>query len=639
MWRRACDSMSERIGLACALIAVCATAAADQRVPIAIPELEYFPAHVEDRPPPADAVGALTTNGVIRSAGSKARSTSWLRSRSRPVVRGPDSNRSAEAWLRGRFELRAEPDGVQALYISAATRGVRAFVNGAEIGSSSLSDAQQFGSNYPLFFTIPPSLLQAGGNTVDLQLSLTAGGWGYVRGVALGHHGTLKPQYDQVLFWRVTGPQITSLIAVLAGAIACLVWLRRRDETAFAWFALACLMAAFRNASFFVWLPSIEGWYEVWAAVSLHWMSVALALFSFRLCQRRFPRIERALLWSALAWTAVLVPNGRFTLTAVDIGNLWLVAVNLGILGFVLTECLRRATVDRVLLLVAVTVTLAFGAMDLMMFLGLRASEWRVHLLPYSTLFFSLVMGAVLVDAFAKARARQDQINRELDARLAVRERQLEEQHQALLRLETERATSNERQRIVRDMHDGLGSQLISSIHLVEAGALEPAKVAMLLRECVDDLRLAIDSLKPAGNDLLAVLGNFRYRMEPRLLQTGVRLEWIVSPQARSPELSAEQVLHALRIVQEAVTNALKHAHPSRLRLSYTDETDSAGWELSVEDDGIGLAEVPERQHGDGLNNMRSRAEQAGLDLAIEGRQGGTRVSLRPQQRRGATGR
>ena len=191
-------------------------------------------------------------------------------------------------------------------------------------------------------------------------------------------------------------------------------------------------------------------------------------------------------------------------------------------------------------------VTQVFGALDLALLLGLRSGESRVYLMPYSVLLFSAVIGAVLVDAFARARRQQERLNRELDERLAARERELNVQHQQVLHLERERTATGERQRILRDIHDGLGSQLVSSIQLVERGELSSAAVADVLRECIDDLRLAIDSIKPAGDDLLAVLGNFRYRMEPRLAHAGVRLEWRVDPDAGSPALTQEQVLHTL---------------------------------------------------------------------------------------------
>jgi signal transduction histidine kinase len=604
MKRHVSGSSSSRGTIAVLLVAFFPAAFAE---PLRVADFEYFPAHLAAEPPPLEAVGPEQSTGLVFV---------------------PDSRPGDARWLRGRFDLDAPPQNVHALYISAANRGVRAFVNGVEVGSTSLSDAERFGWNYPLFFSIPPSLLQAGSNTLDLHLRLTSRGWGSLRDAQLGPHDALKPLYDRVLFWRVTGPQVTSLIAVLTGAVAFLVWLRRRHETVFAWFALACLTAAIRNAHFYVAAPLSERWYEVWAAVPLHWGSVALVLFALRLCERRFPRLEKTLLWAALIWSVVIVLAGeRITRVVVDLGYLWLVVVNVGLIGFAVAQVLDRPKVHRILLLVALLVTFAFGALDFTLLTALRDSEWRVYMLPYSTLLISLVMGAVLVDAFARARVRQEQINRELDARLAVRERQLHEQHETLLRLERERAMTHERQRILRDIHDGLGSQLLSSIHLVEGGALEPRRVADLLRECVDDLRLAIDSLKPSGNDLLAVLGNFRYRMEPRLAHAGIRLEWSVSPDASSPELSSEQVLHVLRIVQEAVTNGLKHARPSVLRVRYEERPATGEWLLTVEDDGEGFTPAAQRG-GDGLKNMRTRAAQAGLGLRIDATDAGTTVRV-----------
>jgi signal transduction histidine kinase len=564
---------------------------------------EYFPDDLGAQPPAPSAHSALTSKGFV-------------------AVEPPLQHRTR--WLRAHFQLAETPPDVFALYVAGANRGLRAFVNQSEIGNTSLSDAETFGWNYPLFFSVPPALLRKGENTLDLLLTLTAAGRGSFRGVELGPHADLKPLYDRVLFWRVTGPQITTLIAVLLGAGALLVWLRRPKESVYGWFGLACLLAAVRNTHFFVTAPVSEWWYEVWAAVPLHWMSVVLIIFSFRLCAQRFPRIEAILVLAALAWSLAIV-LGRF-LAAVDLGYLWLVALSLGTIVYAAVQCWRAPRLERVLLLIAILVTITFGALDFLLLLGLRSSDTRIYLMPYSTLFFSLAMGAVLADAFAKARSQQERLNEELDMRLAVRERQLEERHQQLIRLEGERVAANERQRILRDIHDGLGSQLISSIHLVEGGALPSPAVAEVLRECVDDLRLAIDSLKPAGDDLLLVLGNFRYRMEPRLANAGVRLDWCVRAEARSPALTSEQVLHTLRIVQEAFTNALKHARPGMLSVRY-ETAETSTWTLIVTDDGAGF-QHDAVVHGDGLRNMHARAAQAGVRLTVESSQGGTAVRI-----------
>jgi signal transduction histidine kinase len=569
---------------------------------IAFKTFEYFPDYFSEQPPAADAPGGKASRGFIAVEPSEHRTR----------------------WFRARFQLGETPSDVLALYVAGANRGVRVFVNQVEIGNTSLSDAETFGWNYPLFFGVPSALLRKGENTLDLVLTLTSQGRGSFRGVELGAHDLLKPKYDRVLFWRVTGPQITTLIAVLLSAIALLVWLRRPNESVYGWFGLACGLAAIRNTHFFVTAPVNEWTYEIWASVPLHWMSVALMIFAFRLCGQAFPRIEKMALIVTLAWTVAILAINRSIV--VDLSYLWLFVLSIGMLVYAGLQCFRAPRLERVFLLIALVVTMGFGALDFLLLVGLRDSDSRIYLMPYSTLFFSLAMGAVLVDAFAKARTQQERLTEELDARLAIRERQLEERHEQLLQLERERVTANERQRILRDIHDGLGSQLISSIQLVETGALKSSAVATVLRECVDDLRLAIDSLKPAGDDLLLVLGNFRYRMEPRLAHAGVRLEWHVGAQAQSPKLTSEQVLHTLRIVQEAFTNALKHARPGRVSVQYEHDGNGA-WSLVVSDDGLGF-QPDAVSKGDGLRNMRARASKAGVRLNIESADGGTKVRI-----------
>ena len=63
-----------------------------------------------------------------------------------------------------------------------------------------------------------------------------------------------------------------------------------------------------------------------------------------------------------------------------------------------------------------------------------------------------------------------------------------------------------ERRRITSEMHDGLGSQLISALHLVEQTDAPKDEIAAELREALDTLRLTIDSLEPPDTDLLTLL-------------------------------------------------------------------------------------------------------------------------------------
>ncbi|WP_275431263.1 hypothetical protein, partial [Klebsiella pneumoniae] len=78
----------------------------------------------------------------------------------------------------------------------------------------------------------------------------------------------------------------------------------------------------------------------------------------------------------------------------------------------------------------------------------------------------------------------------------------------------------------MQDMHDGLGSSLVSTLRMVEHGHIDEADIAQLLKGCIDDLKLTIDSMEPVETDLLLLLGTLRFRLQPRLEATGIRLRW-----------------------------------------------------------------------------------------------------------------
>jgi signal transduction histidine kinase len=86
--------------------------------------------------------------------------------------------------------------------------------------------------------------------------------------------------------------------------------------------------------------------------------------------------------------------------------------------------------------------------------------------------------------------------------------------------------------------------------------------------------------------------------------------------------LAPEHQHELLRIAQEAVSNALRHAHPANVFILLAEE--GAQWSLSVRDDGRGMTLPPElyASQGYGLNNMRERAGAIGGSFHIESKPG-----------------
>ncbi len=202
----------------------------------------------------------------------------------------------------------------------------------------------------------------------------------------------------------------------------------------------------------------------------------------------------------------------------------------------------------------------------------------------------------------------------------------LTRQQKQLVCVERENALLLERQRLMYDMHDGLGSTLLATLCAIERDNLPQSAVIDALRGCVDDLRLVIDSLEPMEHDLVTLLATIRYRMGPRLADAGLTLYWDIHDLPELPWLEPPDALHVLRLVQEALANVLKHARADRVRLATRASENHV--EIYIEDNGCGF-DLNAATLGRGLRNQNRRAEYLGGELKIESVQGkGTCLKL-----------
>jgi signal transduction histidine kinase len=181
-----------------------------------------------------------------------------------------------------------------------------------------------------------------------------------------------------------------------------------------------------------------------------------------------------------------------------------------------------------------------------------------------------------------------------------------------------------ERRRLHRDLHDGLGPTLGSlALKLDVAGDLlerDPAAARDLLgslktqaQSAVADIRRLVYALRPPALDDLGLLGAID-ESAAQYSTNGLRVS--VEEPGRLPPLPAAVEVAAYRIVQEALTNVVRHAGASEcvihLALDEADET----LRLEIRDDGRGLP--PERGRGVGVASMRERAAELGGECVVE---------------------
>lgn len=238
---------------------------------------------------------------------------------------------------------------------------------------------------------------------------------------------------------------------------------------------------------------------------------------------------------------------------------------------------------------------------------------------------FLMVMAGILSDRFLDSLKKVESANEHLAVRVTEREAELAISYDRLRKLERDHATTEERQRIMQDMHDGVGSQLLSTLIIVKRGATTQNDTVALLQDCLDDMRLVIDSLSPTDSDLLSVLGNFRFRMESRFKEMGLVLQWRSHDMPDSCEAAPHAGLHVLRILQEALANILKHAQGKNVIVDLHFSPGSL--QIHITDDGVGFSTV-DKSTGRGLRNMQARAQKIGASFNIEHLSPGTLVRL-----------
>lgn len=209
---------------------------------------------------------------------------------------------------------------------------------------------------------------------------------------------------------------------------------------------------------------------------------------------------------------------------------------------------------------------------------------------------------------------------------LGLQVRRNEQTRDDLARSAAERSRLEEREHLLAEIHDGLGSTLATAKLRLQIPHASVTEASESIEQCLLDLQLTVDALHDAEEGLAECLAGLRYRTGTRLAGAGPKLDWDLALEGM-PTLSAANRLCIVRTVQESITNALKHAACRHIRIAALWQEPAGALVVSIEDDGVGLQ--PGHRAGRGLSNMERRARQMGANLAVTaGSTSGTRIVL-----------
>jgi signal transduction histidine kinase len=262
---------------------------------------------------------------------------------------------------------------------------------------------------------------------------------------------------------------------------------------------------------------------------------------------------------------------------------------------------------------------------------GITSTVWDllIHPEPFGpTLHASVLAPTVTTFLVLFELALQGrQLNREADEARTDLERQVLEHDASLLRSssllrhqERRIAIDAERQSLLRDMHDGVGGTLTHLLLHTREGRLTHTEITEALQSAVDDLRNMASAIDAADEPIDEALAMFSERMKIRLARSGIAFNWRCQLGSPAPHLDARRLLSLYRLLQEGITNTLRHGQATRIALMVEP---AAGNRLLVtlSDDGVGFDPADAKGspgEGRGLANMHRRAARMGGDLRVE---------------------
>ncbi|HLZ01258.1 MAG TPA: ATP-binding protein [Bradyrhizobium sp.] len=551
------------------------------------------------------------------------------------------SSMKEPAIFTGRFSWSTREKGrTWSVYLPRFTNGVAVDVNGVEILDSRRDpSANRPDRATPEIAIIPASLLRDGENALVIHLFVWVPISGFLDKVYVGPDEELRRDYEQRTLWFVTLPTVFAAWQGILAVILTVMWTMRRGEAAYG--ALAAAMALGAIQAFLSSTIDQPAHPELNAALlaSAPLESGFVLTFGILFFGRKWPRLLGPLIFvPGVILVLIGVFGDPFTLrkSFLIIGMPALV-VHLVLLGSIVAWSeMRRPDVPGLLLGCGVTIVLTSLVHDIVEVAGFIPDD-RVFFTRLSYSAMLVAIGAGLTWRFARALNRVDGFA----AHLAIQLREAEEKLKASFAREQEReraaALARERTRLMRDLHDGLGGQLVSIVALSERNT-DSAGIGDAARAALKDLRLVIDSMDDIGGDLMLALASWRDRAAAQLRPHDIALDWRAAPPGLPvyPELRPWHVIQIIRILDEAVTNAVKHAAARRIsvRIETVGEADGEHGCITVADDGKGFATDGEKRRASrGLSNMKNRAARCGAALELSSGDGGTTVRLQLPRR------
>lgn len=511
-------------------------------------------------------------------------------------------------------------------------------LNGALLeskGDMGRFDKDDYGQ-VPRLVAIPEGLLEHD-NTIHVRVRADASRRAGVTGPWVGPTYDILPLYNKEHMQRVTGTRVVVVVGLLVGTMALALWWmqvnpgqsqgRRRDPL-YLFAALAEYFWSFRVGGVLLeFQPLPRLWWDVLTIESLAIWVGAMLMFSGLAAGWRGRAAMTRLQWAL----AVVLVAGPVCAVGAQWGHRWLLTawyagigvITIPFIGAYCWSAVWRGNLLHRLIAAALLLNVLVGVRDWVVF-RIQMTMGGNTLMRYSSLVFDLVLAYIVLTRFRDANAQVARLLSTMASQVVAKEQELQASYERLSKLAREQERVKERTRILRDLHDGVGSHISAAIRQLQSGKASSQDVLQTLRDSLEHLKLSIDALHLPAGDVTALLANLRYRLDPKLSAAGIDLVWEVEFIKPLEGLDEAGLRHLQFMVLELLSNVLQHAHASQLRI----EARPLGPHvlIRITDNGVGYdtAQPPRK----GLLALHERAKAIGAAVSIRSKPGETVVEI-----------
>lgn len=516
-----------------------------------------------------------------------------------------DEFREGEAWYEFEVPDTEIPNEFAGILITRMYLNANVFLNGSLIGSGGTMSAPiAKNSHRPLYFSIPETAWNDSGNTIRIQHK-SYPGMGYIVDLLIGSDSVLRPIYEQRNFRQQTLPKTLFIIEILSGLILFYVWLLNKEEKSYLWFAFSMLMVSLFTSNQFVTNTIVP--HYVWLALnntSLDWWSVSLIMFvNTKL------NIDRPIIFKTLMAYSLFVLVYYFSLSLSELpgtAGFHLLSMLFAFTNvfYMIFKAPRREALPYILFFVSIQL---FSIHDMLMHTGIWLVRWLdgQFILFYAAPMACILVFAKIIREFVMAMQAKKEHAENLEMHIKLTKQEFEAQYERLNSVAAEQAMENERARIYRDLHDDVGSKLLSLFYRADDAGIET-----IAKSALEDLREIVSRKTLDGEMLEKAISQWEEEVRLRVEEKGIALVWKNSALGKKIKLSETQYTHLKRMLREAVSNALKH-NPSSKEIEVSVSLESGVLTIVVSNDGVEV-DVSEWKYGHGINNMKIRTRELG---------------------------